>query len=146
MKTRTTLLALTALVLVAGCSRGGTANKAATGNTATNAAAPANTAAPANAGNTAADAGDAGEGGGVVDIAFLTGRWGMNGDCSHTMEFRADGTTSPPEGSTYTVEGNVVTVTDPGRPPDPRTVTRTGDDSMTVSGGSGPSMNMTRCR
>jgi hypothetical protein len=36
-------------------------------------------------------------------------------------------------------------VTDPGRPPDPKTVTRTGDDSMTVSGG-GSSQNMTRCR
>lgn len=147
MKMRTTLLALTALALVTGCSRGGTANNSATSNTASNAAAPANTAAPANASNAAeaADAGEAGESGGAVDVAFLTGRWGIAGDCAQTMEFRADGTVTPPDGSTYAIAGNVVTVSSPGQPPDPKTVTRTGDDAMTVSGG-GMSMNMTRCR
>jgi hypothetical protein len=144
MKLRTVFLTMTALALVTGCSRGGSTNNVAAGNTASNAAAPANTAAPAPApaGNTAAAEG---EGGGTVDAAFLTGRWGINGDCAMTMEFRADGTATPPEGSTYAIEGNVVTVTSPGQAPDPRTVTRTGDDAMTVSGG-GQAMNMTRCR
>lgn len=147
MKLRTVLLTMTALALVTGCSRGGSTNNVAAGNTASNAAAPANTAAPANASNAAeaADAADAGESGGAVDVAFLTGRWGMAGDCSQTIEFRADGTVTPPDGSTYAIAGNVVTVTSPGQPPDPKTVTRTGDDAMTVSGG-GSSINMTRCR
>lgn len=145
MKMRTTLLALTALALVSGCNRGGATNNTTAGNSAGNAAAPANATAPAAADNSAGEAAADGESGGSVDVAFLTGRWGMNGDCAMTMEFRADGTATPPEGSTYTVEGNVVTVTSPGQPPDPRTVTRTGDDAMTVSGG-GQTMNMTRCR
>lgn len=146
MKMRTMLLAMPALALVGACTVQVT-NGVAAGNTASNAAAPANTAAPANSSNTAGAAGGEtdGEGGGTVDVAFLTGRWGMSGDCSQTMEFRADGTASPPEGSTYTISGNVVTVTDPGRAPDPRTVTRTGDDAMTVSGG-GNTVNLTRCR
>ena len=144
MKMRMTLLAVTALALATGCSRGGSANNVAAGNT-SNATAPANTAAPAASNSTAEAAGGEAEGGGTVDVGFLTGRWGLNGDCSQTMEFRTDGTVIPPEGSTYTVSGNIVTVTDPGRPPDPKTVTRTGDDSMTVSGG-GTSVNMTRCR
>ena len=114
MKMRTVLLTMTALALVTGCSRGGSTNNVAAGNTASNAAAPANTAAPADANNTAEAAGG-GEGeGGAVDVAFLTGRWGINGDCAQTMEFRADGTVSPPEGSTYTIAGNVVTVSEPG--------------------------------
>ena len=144
MKFRTVLLTMTALALVTGCSRGASTNNVAAGNTASNAAAPANAVAPAPAGNTA-DAGEADGEGGAVDAAFLTGRWGINGDCAMTMEFRADGTATPPEGSTYTIEGNVVTITSPGQAPDPRTVTRTGDDAMTVSGG-GQAMNMTRCR
>lgn len=143
MKT-TALLTMPMLALVAACSVQVTpGNVTVTTNGLGNGSAPAAPAAPT---NSAASDGAAGGGasGGTVDVAFLTGRWGMNGDCSQTMEFRADGTASPPEGSTYTVSGNVVTVTDPGRPPDPRTVTRTGDDSMTVSGG-GMTMNMTRC-
>lgn len=147
MKMRMTLLAMTALALVSGCSRGGTANNVAAGNTAANAAAPANASAPAD-GN-AAEATDnesaGAESSGPVDVAFLTGRWGIAGDCTQAMEFRADGTVTPPDGSTYTISGSTVTVTSPGQPPDAKTVTRTGDDAMTVSGG-GMSMNMTRCR
>jgi hypothetical protein len=143
MRMSIALLTMTALALTA-CSRGGTANNMSAGNaSAGNTTAPAaNSATPA-AGNDSAEAAESG-GGGTVDVAFLTGRWGLGGDCSQTMEFRADGTASPPEGSTYTVSGNVVTVTDPGRPPDPRTVTRTSDDSMTVSG-NGSTMTLTRC-
>lgn len=145
MKMRIVLLTMTAVALVTGCSRGGSTNNFAAGNTAANTAAPANAAAPAPAGNDAAAADDTAGEGGTVDVAFLTGRWGMDGDCAMTMEFRADGTMTPPDGSTYAIAGNVVTVTSPGQPPDAKTVTRTGDDAMTVSGG-GQTMNMTRCR
>jgi hypothetical protein len=137
---------MTALAMVSGCSRG--ANQAnnsaanATANTA-NATSGANaTEAPA-AGNASSSAA-APVSTGPVDQAFLVGRWGMGGDCSQVMEFKADGTVGPPEGSTYTISGSTVTVTSPGQAPDPKTVTRTGDDAMTVSGG-GASMNMTRC-
>ena len=148
MKMRIVFVAMTALVLVSGCSRGGTANKSAT-NTTANALAPANGSVGESDDNAVEPAGNesaAAGGGGTVDIAFLTGRWGMEGNCAQTMEFRADGTATPPEGSTYAIAGNVVTVTSPGQPPDPKTVTRTGDDAMTVSGGGGMTMNMTRCR
>ncbi|MET1110414.1 MAG: hypothetical protein ABWX67_02695, partial [Allosphingosinicella sp.] len=65
--------------------------------------------------------------------------------CAKAIEFRADGTVTPPEGSSYAISGNVVTVASPGRPPDPKTVTRTGDDSMTIAGG-GSTTALTRCK
>jgi hypothetical protein len=145
MRFKTVLFTMTALAMVSGCSRG--ANQA--NNSAANATASAANAANANAteapaaGN-AAGAAAGGASTGPVDQAFLVGRWGVGGDCSQVMEFKADGTAGPPEGSTYTVSGSTVTVTSPGQAPDPKTVTRTGDDAMTVSGG-GASMNMTRC-
>jgi hypothetical protein len=145
MRFKTVLFTMTALAMVSGCSRG--ANQA--NNSAANASANAANAASANAtaapaaGN-AADSAAAPASTGPVDQAFLVGRWGMSGDCSQAMEFKADGTATPPEGSTYTISGSTVTMTSPGQPPDPKTVTRTGDDAMTVSGG-GASMNMTRC-
>jgi len=132
MKTRTLFLTMTALVLASACSRGGTDDNISAADPAANAAAPA-------AGNEHAGIGNA------VDAAFLTGRWGTDGSCAKSIEFRADGTVTPPEGSSYAVSGNVVTVASPGRPPDPKTVTRTGDDSMTVTGG-GSTTALTRCK
>ena len=142
MRFKTVLFTMTALAMVSGCSRGGTQANNSAGNATANAATAAAPAAPA-AGNAAGSAA-APASTGPVDQAFLVGRWGVNGDCSQVMEFKADGTASPPDGSTYTISGDTVTVTNPGGPPDPKTVTRTGDDAMTVSGG-GTSMNMTRC-
>lgn len=137
MKIKTALFAMTALALVSGCSKG------AQNNTATaNAPAPveesvnAPAAAPAN--ETAAPAA------GTVDRAFLVGRWGVDGDCSQVMEFAEDGTANPPPGSRWTMAGDQVTVTNPGEAPDTKTVARTGDDSMSVTGG-GATLNMTRC-
>ena len=131
MKMRTLFLTVTMLALASGCSRGGTDDNAAAADTTANAAVPAPV--------------DPGAGSGAVDAAFLTGRWGTDSSCAQAIEFRADGTVTPPEGSSYAIAGNVVTVASPGQPPDPKTVTRTGDDSMTVSSGAS-STNLTRCK
>jgi len=137
MKIRTAFFAMTALALIPGCSKGG-ANNAATVN-APVAAEPANEpeAAPANA----AAATPAGA---PLDRAFLIGRWGVAGDCAQVMEFAEDGTATPPAGSHWTLSGDQVTVTNPGGAPDAKTVVRTGEDTMTVTGG-GNTITMTRC-
>lgn len=137
MKIKTALFAMTALALIPACSKGGQ-NNAATANAP--AAEPANTPEPAAPANEAA----ATPAGGTLDRAFLVGRWGVAGDCSQVMEFAEDGTANPPAGSHWTLSGDQVTVTNPGGEPDAKTVVRTGDDAMTVSGG-GNTLSMTRC-
>jgi hypothetical protein len=138
MKIRIALFAMTALALVPGCSKGG-ANDAATANAPIPAAEPANAPEPVTPANEAVATPA-----GPLDRAFLIGRWGVAGDCSQVMEFAEDGTASPPSGSHWTLSGDQVTVTNPGSPPDAKTVVRTGDDAMSVSGG-GNTINMTRC-
>lgn len=143
MKIGIALFAATALVLVTGCSRQPAANNAAAAN-----AAGANEAeADEPEANEAAPAGNEGAAaeGGEVDQAFLIGRWGLAGDCSPVLEFKEDGVATPPEGSRWTVDGNVVTVTNPGGRPEPQTVTRTGDDSFSTVTAGGATLNMTRC-
>lgn len=137
MQIKTALFAMTALALVSGCSRGAQNNSAA-------ANAPAPAIEPVNEPEAAAAGNEAATAGGAVDRAFLVGRWGVDGDCSQVMEFAEDGTATPPAGSRWTMAGDQVTVTNPGGAPDTKTVARTGDDAMTVSGG-GASLNMTRC-
>lgn len=143
MKIGIALFAATALVLVPGCSRQSAANNAAGANTAganeIEADEPeANEAAPAGNESAAAE-------GAEVDRAFLVGRWGMAGDCSQVMEFSEDGSASPPEGSRWSVAGNVITVTNPGGRPEPQTATRTGDDAFSMVTTGGATVNMTRC-
>ena len=139
MKISTAFFAMTALALVPGCSKGG-ANNAATANAPAPAVDQANTTAPATpASETAAT-----PAGAPLDRAFLVGRWGVADDCSQVMEFAEDGTASPPAGSHWTLSGDQVTVTNPGGVPDAKTVVRTGDNAMSVSGG-GNTINMTRC-
>lgn len=143
MKIGIALFAATALVMAPGCSRQG----------ANNAAAPANAAGDNRAGadeptaNEAAPAANEGAAaeGGQVDEAFLIGRWGLNGNCAQVMEFKEDGVATPPEGSRWSLAGNVITVTNPGGRPEPQTVTRTGDDAFTMVMAGGASVNMTRC-
>ena len=120
MKSKLLLTTMTAMILVAGCSPGATNNV--TANVAANAATPANATAatPANGAAPANSADAAPVSTGPVDQAFLVGRWGMAGDCSQVMEFKADGTATPPEGSTYTISGSTVTVTSPGHARIPR--------------------------
>ena len=137
MKIKTALFAMTALALVSGCSKG------AQNNTAT-ANAPAPAVETVNAPEAAPAANETAEAGGTIDRAFMVGRWGVDGDCSQVMEFAEDGTATPPAGSRWTMTGDQVTVTNPGGAPDTKTVARTGDDAMTVSGG-GATLNMTRC-
>jgi|SRR5687767_2262617 len=126
------LFLVSALVLASACSRGDTEKNASVADPAANAAVGTQA-------NQSAGTGD------TVDAAFLTGRWGTDGSCSQSIEFRADGTVTPPEGSSYAIAGNVVTIASPGRPPDAKTVARTGADSMTVTGG-GSTTALTRCR
>lgn len=141
MKIGTALFAATALVMVAGCSRQPAAN---------NVAAPANAAGDNQAAEPAEEPAPAGNDGaaaqgGQIDEAFLIGRWGLAGNCSEVLEFKEDGVATPPEGSRWTLEGNVVTVTNPGGRPEPQTVTRTGDDSFSTATAGGATLNMTRC-
>lgn len=142
MKLNTALLAATAFAALAACTpqAGGNNQTAPVGNSAGNATAPTG-------GNesTATNGAAPAPGGASVDEAFLIGRWGREGDCSQTLEFRAGGAAFPPEGSRWTMAGNVVTVTTPGGQPEPRTVARVGDDQMTVTG-EGPPLTLTRCR
>jgi len=143
MKLSTVLLAATAFAALAACTppAGGNNQAAPAGNSAGNAttAAGGNETAAANGAAPAA-------GGAAVDEAFLIGRWGRDGDCNQTLEFRAGGAAFPPEGSRWTMAGNVVTVTTPGGQPEPRTVARVGADRMRVTGGEGPPLTLTRCR
>ncbi len=142
MKLNLALLAAASFAALAACTpqAGGNNQAAPAGNSAGNASAPAggNLA----AGNSAAPV-PVGE---PVDEAFLIGRWGREGDCNQTLEFRAGGAAFPPEGSRWTMAGDVVTVTTPGGEPEPRTVARAGADRMIVSGGEGPPLTLTRCR
>ena len=106
MTFRTVLFTMTALAMVSGCSKGGSqANNSVTTTTNTTVVETNTTTAPA-AGNSANNAAPVSTG--PVDQAFLVGRWGVNGDCSQVMEFKADGTATPPEGSTYAISGSTV--------------------------------------
>lgn len=142
MKLNAALLAATCFTALAACTpqAGGNNQTSSVGNSAGNASAPAG--GNASAGNSAAPAPT----GAPVDEAFLIGRWGREGDCNQTLEFRAGGVAFPPEGSRWSMAGNVVTVTTPGAQPEPRTVARMGTDRMTVSGGEGTPLTLTRCR
>ncbi|WP_444855610.1 hypothetical protein [Sphingosinicella sp.] len=132
------MLALSASVLVAGCSVQVTPmNNIVIGGNQTNAAVPAP--APQNS----ADAAPV-EGGAPVDRAFIVGRWGMDGDCANALDFREDGTVQPNNGR-WTLEGSQLTVVNQNAPTEVSTVTRSGDDRMTVAAG-GNAMNFSRCQ
>jgi hypothetical protein len=132
------LLAMTALALVTACNRGGTAN---------NSAAPGNATSTNSAATTPATGpGPAAAAGGAVDRNFVVGHWGAAGDCSRTLSFNADGTTAggPLDGATWTLEGNTLSVTEPGEKPEPAQVTRSGDN-LALTGPDGQQMTLTRC-
>lgn len=132
MKKTTTLLALTALTVAAGCNRGATNNAGASNSAAANTAAPA-APAPAAAGG--------------VDQAFVTGHWGATPDCARTISFNADGTATnsgDAEVARWTLQGNTLTVTPPGEGPQPGTVARSGDN-LVLSDPGGQTMTLIRC-
>ena len=136
MKGKIALLAVTSVVLVAGCNRGGTADNMAAANAAnsetTNAVATSNSAAAA---------------GGAVDQAFVTGHWGVGGDCSRTLTFNADGTataTGENDPVRWTLEGNIITTVEGDNPPERANVTRNGD-RMVVTPEGNQTMELTRC-
>jgi hypothetical protein len=138
MKSKTLVLAMAVAVLASACSRQPAADNAAAPNASANQATPiANNAAPSEVAGTAT---------GAIDRAFVTGRWGVAGDCSETMEFRADGSVAgPAEGARWSLEGNRLVVSDDEGNSDARTVARTGADEMSVTD-AGETMRMTRCR
>ena len=133
MTSKAALLALTAVVLVAGCNRGSTANKSTSNTTTTT--------------NTAAAAPAAPAAGGTVDRAFVVGHWGSNGDCSRTVSFNADGTgsaTGEENAGGWSLEGNNLVLTAPGDPTQRVPVSRSGDN-LVMSGPQGQQATMTRC-
>ena len=137
MKTKTALLALTALVLVSGCNRGAGNNAAAANSAASNTA-------TSNASNASASA--ATPAGGPVDRAFIAGTWGLDAACQATFTFTADGTVTSPSGrGQWTLEGRTLTVTENGRA-SPSGVGRNGDN-LVLSNPANPDeqMSLTRC-
>lgn len=146
MRMKMGLCAATALVLLAGCQGGAPTNNASAANT----AAPANSAAPiAPPANSAAPGNSAATGNSAASAAltreFLVGSWGIGGGCEVTIRFNADGTAGPPEGSRWVMEGNTVTVTQPGGQPTPAVVTVNGPDSFTATPPDAPARTFNRC-
>lgn len=149
MKIAMTMLAATALVLAAGCS--GQPEPA------NNVAAPTN---EADATSTGSSVGTGNESeanlmlglenqalptaGVAPDRAFLIGRWGPDGDCMQATEFHADGSATP-GGKGWTLTGDRLTITRPGRPPAISTLVRTGDTTMMVTNVDGATFSLIRC-
>ena len=77
--------------------------------------------------------------------AFVIGRWGPDATCSRVVEFHADGSVTPPEGARWTLTGNRLTMTLPGRPVVTTTLTRFGEN-MTAARRDGTTFTMFRCR
>ncbi|HEV7659193.1 MAG TPA: hypothetical protein VGO55_05040 [Allosphingosinicella sp.] len=80
-----------------------------------------------------------------VDRAFVIGRWGPDAACSQVVEFHADGSVTPPEGASWTLAGNRLTMTLPGRPVVTTTLTRIGQN-MTATRRDDTTFTMFRCR
>jgi hypothetical protein len=81
----------------------------------------------------------------AVDRAFVIGRWGPDAECSQVVEFHADGRVTPPEGSSWTLTGNRLTMSLPGRPVVSTTLMRLGRH-MTATRLDGTTFTMFRCR
>jgi hypothetical protein len=155
MKIMMTMLAAATLVLTTGCSRQADA--------ANNVAAPANeangTSVATGTGVVTGSGNDAGTGpslglenqasaappGAAPDRAFVIGRWGPDAECSQVVEFHADGSVTPPEGASWTLAGNRLTMSLPGRPVVTTTLTRIGAN-MTATRRNGSTFTMYRCR
>lgn len=131
MHAKTTMLAITALALMAGCNRGAANNSAKAGNTTTAnttiAAAPA--VAPAPAAPVAA--------GSPVDAAFLTANpWAPAGMCAQAMTFNEDGTASMNgEEGTWELAGDTLTMQKEGGTPRTIMVARSGDNLVMTKDG-----------
>jgi hypothetical protein len=121
-----------ALVLVAGCNRGGTGNEA--GNSSNSAAAAAG--------------GPSGEAAGApVTQASLVGTWGQDG-CTNSMTFGADGTatsTSAQQGNNrWSLDGSTIVITSPGQP-DVRMPATINGDTLQLRDDNGASTALARC-
>lgn len=153
MKITMTMLAAT-LVLATGCSK--------QADSANNAAVPANeanvtgsgTVIGAGSGNEAAanpslvleNQASVAPSGAAPDRAFVIGRWGPDAACSQVVEFHADGSVTPPEGASWTMAGNRLTMSLPGRPVVTTTLSRVNDNEMTATRRTGSTFSMFRCR
>lgn len=141
MHTKTSLLAVAAIALLAGCNRGAANNSAAA-----NATASANTAAPA-APAAPVPAPAPGGANGPVDQAFVTGHWGGGGNCAQTISFNADGTataTGENDPIRWSLEGNTMITIENEDPPERVTVAR-GGDRLVVTQRTGEITELTRC-
>ena len=131
MKTKLAIVAMTGLVLVAGCNRGAT-NNSANGTNSANSSTTNNSAAAAPAAAPAA-------GGAALTQAALVGTWGQD-NCSNSMTFAADGTatstSSKIANTRWSLDGNTIVITSPGEPDTrmPATIT---DQGLQISGGGG---------
>jgi len=142
-----TIAALGAMLVLAGCgssdegkSGGEAAPETAAPETADAAApAPDEGAAPADAGTSTAAAPAAGE---KPPRDFVVGNWGTNGDCSRTMDLRADGTSDGPFGNWAYADG---AISFPDFPEAKISVTVVDDKTMESDSGSGGKKKMTRC-
>ena len=83
--------------------------------------------------------------GAALDRAFVIGRWGPDAACSQVVEFHADGRVTPPDGASWSLTGNRLTMTIPGRPTVTTTRTRLGGN-MTATRLDGTTFTMFRCR
>lgn len=81
----------------------------------------------------------------ALDRAFVIGRWGPDAECSQVVEFHADGSVTPPDGASWTLAGNLLTMALPGRPVVTTTLTRIGEN-MTATRRDGTTFTMFRCR
>lgn len=78
---------------------------------------------------------------------FLIGRWGLGGSCGDMIvTFAADGSASPPTGTRWQLNGNIVSVTQPGGQAEPATITVTGANSFRATPGDrGEAIAFVRC-
>jgi len=141
---RTVLLGVTALAFVTGCNSGAGNNSGSAGNASANNSATSNA---ATANTNVSGAAPAAAAGGPVDRAFVVGHWGRPGDCSDTLSFNEDGSaTGGPvkPGSRWTLDGETLSVTEPGSAPEPARVARDGD-RLAIVVPDGERLTLTRC-
>jgi hypothetical protein len=137
---------LAAAILTLAACAGGDSNTANAANDAAANQAPSNEAvAPINA---AAPAAPASTTSAALSSDYMVGKWSAIGeDCSHTLEFRKDGTVTTPIGEAkWTVAGDKLSIAYPdGSEPTTTTVKTLGMDRIELTHASGTKETEKRC-
>jgi hypothetical protein len=83
----------------------------------------------------------------IVTRDTVIGRWSTQGaGCTSPLEYKADGTIGGLSDAHWTLVGDQFTAVISGNPPDTRTVTRTGPNSMRITEHGGQAwVDYTRC-